>query len=343
MNAADDILAPSPAAPRAVAATPRLQTFKMLLKREYWEHRGGFLWAPSIVGAIAIVFTLLGVVASTVMLRNAVSKGEVDLENVKIGVGAGSEAGFAGDVALLGGIGMVSIVLVFVVFFYALGSIYDERKDRSILFWKSLPVSDTQTVLSKLAWALILAPLLTMAIGLVVGAALWLISWLAMVVNGVPGASALLTEAHPFRLIFQLLCAVPVYALWALPTIGWLMLCSAWARSVPFVWAVVAPLLACIFVSWLDVLPGIEIPHDKIWYAVAFRGLLSMIPASWYLSPGMEHVRDSAIHGPEELARSIELGSSLHALGTADLWIGAILGAAMVYGAIRLRRWRDEG
>ncbi|WP_223621084.1 ABC transporter permease [Lysobacter sp. ESA13C] len=344
MNVADDILA-APAAPRAVAAIPPLQTFKMLLRREFWEHRGGFFWAPVITGLVAIVFSLFGVVASSIMLQSAIRRGDVHMDGVNINVsGHESAFGLAGDIALLSGMGLACVVFVFVVFFYALGSIYDERKDRSILFWKSLPVSDTQAVLSKLLWALVLAPVLAIGIGLAIGAVMWLLSWVAVLLNGVPGASGVFTEAHPLRLVLQILCSIPVYALWALPTVGWLMLCSAWARSVPFVWAVVIPLLACMFISWLDILPGIEIPHDAIWYTVAFRGLLSIVPGSWYLSPQINGVdTNSVINGPEDIARSIDFTSSLQAFATVDLWIGAVLGALMVYTAIRLRRWRDEG
>src|SRR3546814_12295425 len=60
------------------------------------------------------------------------------------------------------------IVLAFVVFFYCLGALYDERKDRSVLFWKSLPVSDAQTVLSKVASAVVVAPVLAVIASLVV-------------------------------------------------------------------------------------------------------------------------------------------------------------------------------
>ena len=57
-------------------------------------------------------------------------------------------------------------MLGFVVFFYCLGSLYDERKDRSVLFWKSLPVSDRDTVLSKALSALVVAPTLAIAVGI---------------------------------------------------------------------------------------------------------------------------------------------------------------------------------
>lgn len=340
MNAAAQDLT-TPAAPRAVAAFPPQQIFKMLLKREFWEHRGGFLWGPLIAGLIAIGFAVIGILAGSVLFHKvAANRGD----GVNVHMSGGDSLGGVGDIALAGGLGMVFTVFVFVVFFYALGSIYDERKDRSILFWKSLPVSDTQAVLSKLVWALVLAPLLAAVIGLGVGLVMWVLAWLAAVLNGLDGASAIFTQAHPLQLIAQIALAIPVYALWALPTIGWLMLCSAWARSVPFVWAVVIPLLACVFISFLDIMPGIEIPHGAVWYTVGLRGLLSVVPGTWFFNEQVAaNAQNAATHGPEALAQSINITSSLHALTTIDLWIGAVLGAAMVYAAIRLRRWRDEG
>lgn len=341
MNAATDDFSAPAAAPRAAAAIAPSRVFWMLLKREFWEHRGGFLWGPLIAGAIAVAFTVLGIIGGSVVFNKYASGNHdgIDLEMS----GDMARAGQIGDAALAGGLGIVCLVFVFVVFFYALGSLYDERKDRSILFWKSLPVSDTQAVLSKLAWALLLAPLLAAAIGLAVGLVMWVLAWLAAVLNGFSGAASIFTQAHPFKLLGELAMSVPVYALWALPTVGWLMLCSAWARSVPFVWAVVIPLLACVFVSFLDVMPGIEIPHGAIWYTVALRGLLSVVPGTWFLHDQMgEDAQQAALQGTQAL-NQLDSASSLNILATADLWIGAALGAAMIYAAIRLRRWRDDG
>jgi len=341
MNAATDDYSAPAAVPRAAAAIPATRVFWMLLKREFWEHRGGFLWGPLIAGAVAVVFALLGVIGGSVLFKKY-AVNDHDGINLEM-TGDLARAGQVGDAALAGGLGIVCLVFVFVVFFYALGSLYDERKDRSLLFWKSLPVSDTQAVLSKLAWALLLAPVLAAAIGLAVGLVMWTLAWLAAVLNGFQGAGAIFTQAHPFRLLGELALSVPVYALWALPTVGWLMLCSAWARNVPFVWAVVIPLLACVFVSFLDVMPGIEIPHRAIWYTVALRGLLSVVPGTWFLhSSFSDEAREAALQGSQAL-NQLDSASSLQVLATADLWIGAAIGAAMIYAAIRLRRWRDEG
>ncbi|NZA25950.1 ABC transporter permease [Luteimonas sp. SJ-92] len=334
------------AAPPAGYKPHPVHRFTLLLRRELWEHKGGFFWAPVVTGAIIAVLSLLGTITSSVLFQRAKAAGAIEWDGMEINGAHGIEAarevfGFAGDVTLLTGVGLTSAVLVFVVFFYALGSLYDERKDRSVLFWKSLPVSDAQTVLSKAMWALLLAPAIAIGVGLAIGFVMWLISAAAMVANGIPGGSAIFTESHPFRVLANVLLALPVYVFWALPTVGWLMFCSAWARSKPFLWAVLVPVLGCTLISWLGSLPGVTIVHDKVWYAIAFRGLLSIVPGSWYLNGNVSPDNASQIDGPEDLALAIDFTSSWQAFATLDLWIGAALGAALIFGAIQLRRRRE--
>lgn len=337
---------PQPAAPRAAVPVHPTHKFSLLLKREFWEHKGGFFWAPIITGAILLSMALLATIPASILIHKARDSANFNWSefeaNGRHGIDAAKHMlGFTGDAAVLFGVGLACVVLIFVVFFYALGSLYDERKDRSVLFWKSLPLSDVQTVLSKVAWALVLAPLLAICIGLLIGISLWLISAVWLVANGIPGASAIFSQSHPFRVVMNVLISIPVYMFWALPTVGWLMLCSAWARSKPFLWAVLVPLLGAAFISWTDTLPNIEVPHGKVWYALVFRGLLSIIPGSWYANSNVSPEAAIHINGPQDLANAIDLSSSWQAFATADLWIGAILGALMIYGAILLRRRRE--
>ena len=330
-----------PASPAKAPVPHATAKFKWLLRREYWENRGGFFWGPVIAGAIIVGLNLiLAVIGSIAARRSMGSSGFVfdhaDTHEV------GQALGAMGDGMLVGGVIVACIVLAFVVFFYALGCLYDDRRDRSILFWKSLPVADGQMVLSKLAWALVLAPVLAVAIGLLIGLALWLISALTITVNGVPAAHAVFTQSHPLRIIGGVLACLPVYMAWALPTIGWLMFCSAAARSKPFLWAVLVPVLACVVISMTTILPGVAIAHDRVWYTLAYRGLFSAVPGAWF--PTISGVVDSssAINTPDDLAGAINLARSWQAFASADLWIGAVVGIALIAAAIRLRRWRDE-
>lgn len=321
----------------AVAAPHATHKFKLLLRREFWEHRGGFLWAPAIAAGISLLFTLIAAIAgSTLAHRHA---NQIEMSNADPGEIARALGG-AGDVALLSGVGITLIVLGFVVFFYSLGALYDDRKDRSVLFWKSMPVSDASTVGSKVAWALALAPLIAVGIGLLLGLATWVIAALTTSINGVPGASGIFTYSHPVRVIGNIIGMIPLYALWALPAVGWLMLCSAASRSKPFLWAVMVPVLGCALVSFANAVMRLGFDISKLWYVVAYRGLLSVFPASWV--PRLD-VSVGKVHGPEDFANLIDAAQNWSIAGTADLWIGVIAGVVMILAAIRLRRWRDEG
>ena len=331
-----------PASPAKAPVPHATARFKWLLRREYWENRGGFFWGPVIAGAIIVGLNLILAVIGSIAARRSMGSSGFVFDNADTHE-VGQALGAMGDGMLVGGVIVACIVLAFVVFFYALGCLYDDRRDRSILFWKSLPVSDSQMVLSKLAWALVLAPVLAVAIGLLIGLALWLISALTITVNGVPAAHAVFTQSHPLRIIGGVLACLPVYMAWALPTIGWLMFCSAAARSKPFLWAVLVPVLACVVISMTTILPGVAIAHDRVWYTLAYRGLLSAVPGAWF--PTISGVVDSssAINTPDDLAGAINLARSWQAFASADLWIGAVVGIALIAAAIRLRRWRDEG
>ena len=330
-----------PASPAKAPVPHATAKFKWLLRREYWENRGGFFWGPVIAGAIIVGLNLILAVIGSIAARRSMGSSGFVFDNADTHE-VGQALGAMGDGMLVGGVIVACIVLAFVVFFYALGCLYDDRRDRSILFWKSLPVSDGQMVLSKLAWALVLAPVLAVAIGLLIGLALWLISALTITVNGVPAAHAVFTQSHPLRIIGGVLACLPVYMAWALPTIGWLMFCSAAARSKPFLWAVLVPVLACVVISMTTILPGVDIAHDRVWYTLAYRGLLSAVPGAWF--PTISGVVDTsgAINTPDDLAGAINLARSWQAFASADLWIGAVVGIALIAAAIRLRRWRDE-
>ncbi|GAB6197474.1 ABC transporter permease [Lysobacter xanthus] len=322
---------------RAVAAPHATHKFKLLLRRELWEHRGGFLWAPAIAAGISLLFTLLAAIAGSTLAHRHANR--IEMSNADPGQIARALGG-AGDMALLSGVGITLLVLGFVVFFYSLGSLYDDRKDRSVLFWKSLPVSDSSTVGAKVAWALALGPLIAVGIGLLLGLATWVIAALTTSINGVPGASGIFTHSHPLRVMANVIAMIPLYALWALPAVGWLMLCSAASRSKPFLWAVMVPVLGCALISFANAVLNMGYDVGKLWYVVAYRGLLSVFPATWVprLDAGVGN-----IHGPEDFANLINAAQNWTMAGTADLWIGVIAGIAMIAAAVRLRRWRDEG
>ena len=346
--------------PRPARVAPHAtHKFKLLLKREFWEHKGGFFWAPIWAGGISLVLTLMALVVAEVAGRRAVASGKMQIDgdvNINgLDLSALTSKMDAGDLQkLAGGIDISAVmssawpmvVLAFVVFFYCLGSLYDERKDRSVLFWKSLPVSDRDTVLSKAASALLVAPLI--AVGVAIACMfgfLLLLSTFVLLHNGNPMA-LVWGPGNPLQLAGSMLATIPVYALWALPTVGWLLLCSAWSKSKPFLWAIMLPVFSGIFISWFDIMNLFDLESGWFWKNIVARGLLSAVPGTWF---DVAHINNAHITS-SEAARQIEsvhqllsLKTTYSVLLTPQLWIGAVVGAAMIYGAIRLRRWRDEG
>lgn len=324
------------------AATPAsrpvgsVQTLTWLLRREYWENRGGFFWAQVITGLIATLFALLSAIAGVALLRN-LRDGSDRFEQDAFDERFAQMSGAIGDMSLATGIVLAWLVLTFVLFFYLLGSLYDDRRDRSLLFWRSLPISDVQMVLSKLAWALLLAPLLALAIGIATGLLHWLVAVMSLQLSGLPG-SGVITASHSLQLIGQCLLMLPVQALWSLPTVGWLMLCSAGARRVPFLWATLAPLIAGMMISFSDTFPGVDIPHDKVWYPI-YRALLSIAPGSWLPTLDWDGIQ---LWRQDDALVLFRPDLLLDLLARADIWIGAVIGIAMIAAATRLRRWRDD-
>ena len=350
MNAAIDA-AGMDVAKSSVPRTPPHPThkLKLLLRREFWEHKGGFFWAPIWAGGISLLLTLMALIFGEVaMRREAVSglkvNGQVminglDLRLITEKMSPEDVQKLADGISLSTASAMFwpLLVLGFVVFFYCLGSLYDERKDRSVLFWKSLPVSDRDTVLSKALSALVVAPTLAIAVGIACMVAFLLVL----------SVFVLLHHGNPFVLLWSpdnllanagvALAAIPVYALWALPSAGWLLLCSAWSKSKPFLWAIMIPVFAGVFISWFDLMNVFNLDSSWFWKNVVAHLLGGVFPGTWFT------VMDMGGLQVKELGNHLVLLKALYsALATPQLWIGAGAGIAMIAAAVRLRRWRDD-
>jgi ABC-2 type transport system permease protein len=347
MNA---VIESTPVARSPVAAPHPTHKFKLLLRREFWEHKGGFLWAPLVAGGISLLLTAMAIVVGEVVARRAGNNLQVHGDSLTVnGLDLGEitskldakqlhDLGNGIDISLLMASSWPFIVLAFVVFFYCLGALYDERKDRSVLFWKSLPVSDSETVLSKTASALLVAPVLAVAAGLATMLGFLLVISVVVALHGGNPFTLVWGTGSPFAIAGNLLASIPVYALWALPTAGWLLLCSAWAKSKPFLWAIMIPVFSGIFVSWVDLMNVFNLESGWFWQNVVARALLSMVPGSWLGNADLRHMTPDSV---DRVAQVISPATTWSMLLTPELWIGAVVGAAMIFAAIQLRRRRE--
>jgi ABC-2 type transport system permease protein len=336
-----------------VAPPHATHKFGLLLKREFWEHKGGFFWAPIVAGGISLLLTAMAGITAEVLGRRLngdsmqVNGQHIQINGLDLGMITSKmspedmrQLGGAIDASLLLSSAWPFIVLSFVVFFYCLGALYDERKDRSVLFWKSLPVSDRDTVLSKVASAVVVAPLIASVAALISMFGFLLVLTVLTLVHGGSPIQLLWGPGRPLSLAVQFIAAIPVYALWSLPTVGWLLLCSAWARSKPFLWALMIPAFAGIFISWFDIMRVFNLESAWFWKNIVARVLLGTVPGSWFNVARFDHVD---VDGPQAVSHAVNLQSMYSVLLTPDLWLGVVAGAIMIFIAIRLRRWRDEG
>ena len=327
-----------------------LGKFKWLLKREYWENRGGFLRAPLVAGGISLLLSLMAIIAGLIAARRAAENGDLHINGIQVNgldLGMLTQHMTPADIAKFGeGMNMTLllssawpfITLAFVVFFYCLGALYDDRRDRSVLFWKSMPVSDTQTVLSKLVGALVIAPLLAVVAAIITMFGFMVMISLVVLFHGGNPVTLIWASSNPFSIAASHLAWIPVYALWALPTAGWLLLCSAWAKSKPFLWAVMLPVFAGVIVSWFDLMKLFGLNSGWFWGHVVSRLLLSATPgielAYRSPTPTGESVK-SMLHG-------FSPGVQLAGLANPELWVGVVVGAVFIAAAIWLRQRRDD-
>ena len=320
-----------------------MNTFKWLLKREFWEHKGGFLWLPIIVGGLMIAFTVISLGIAVSGVKGGMEINGVALRSFADIVTPEKRAIFAS--AIVAGYTKLTIPIIVAfsvcVFFFCLGALHDERKDRSVLFWKSLPISDTETVLSKVAMAIGIAPLISLAAATVTAIITGLLICIASAIAGVNIFADVLSDPAAYLAPLQLVAMLPIYALWALPTIGWLLMVSAWARTKPLLWAIGVPLMTGVLLSWANSMFRFEWNMSWFWKDIVARLLGSVLPGSWIGQLGRNLPTEDAMRDPNALSEL--LTRSWQLLGGANIWIGVAIGVAMLYAAIRLRGWRDEG
>src|SRR5437773_4526190 len=298
-----------PASPLESAVTDRrysTRPFYWSVRRELWENRSIYI-APLIVAAVQV----FGFAISTIGLadrRRAVLLLDPAHQRAAI------EMPY--DLAA-----MMMIFTVFIVgVFYCLDALHGERRDRSILFWKSLPVSDFTTVLSKTTIPLVVLPMISFAIVVCVQVVMLLMTSGVLIFHGMSPATT--WGAFPvFQNWLVLLYGLVAIALWHSPIYGWLLLVSGWARRATLLWAVL-PLLA------IGIFERITLGTSH------FRSLLK---------GRLFGAGDTAFAFQPHHSVAIDSLTQLtpgRYLTTPGLWIGLVFAAASLAAAIRLRRYR---
>ena len=278
--------------------------YSWLIRREFWENRA--IW---VVPSVIVVALTLGALF-----------GKVDIE----GLTSPDETRAIGGFVLFGfGIVFFAAMNLYSTW-YLLDCLHADRKDRSILFWKSLPVSDTQTVLAKLLTAVVAIPLVYfVAADIATLAMAFIVSLRTRSMFG----SLLWKPDLWLQLQALWLYLIVTTAIWYLPFIGYLMVISAWARRAVALWSIVPPLALYVLERWF--------------FGTHVIGTLLQDRAFGYMSVAFNApvMGNGRLTNPESVWRLLDPVDFVTSPAT---WLGLVVGIAFIIAAIQLRLRRPE-
>ena len=289
-------------APSVVSAT---QPFYWSVRRELWENRSIYI-APLAVAGLILFGFLISAFRLPGKMRAALALDPMQQRQL-------IQQPF--DFAALLLMGTMLVVAVF----YCLDALHGERRDRSILFWKSLPVSDLTTVLSKASIPIVVLPLITFAVTIATQWIMLLVSSAVLLGSGLSVAALWQLPWYQMSagLLFHLLA---VHGFYYAPIYGWPLMVSGWARRAVFLW-VGLPLVAIGVVEKL----AFNTSHFGAMFLSRLGGGAETAP---FPMP-----REGAMPPLAHFA-------PLHFLISPGLWIGLFFCAAFLAAAVRLRRYQ---
>lgn len=301
----DSHLESAPILPAAMSVT---RPFYWSVRRELWENKSIY-FAPLIAAGVVLfgfgitAFRLPQLRVNALALESARQRAAIEMPY---------------DVAAL----MIMFTAFIVGVFYCLDALHGERRDRSILFWKSLPVSDHTTVLSKAIVPLAILPLLTFAVIFATQFIMLLISTAVLLPSGLAGTTWRLLPW--FQLLVILLYGLVTTAFWQAPVFGWLLLVSGYARRATFLWAVL---------PWLAIAAIEKIAFNTTYFAQMLGDRMAGFEHAFVV---VKYPKDTHVPIVDRLTQL----DPLKFLSSPGLWIGLVIATAFLVAAIRLRRYR---
>lgn len=305
-----------------------INTQLALIRRELWEHRAIYV-VPAVLGLVLVLTSITGQVA--------VSNFGQELDIAILGASnlGDAERSAAISAFLLGVTTTFVMTMGILTIFYALDALYAERKDKSILFWRSLPVTDAETVVSKLLTALLVIPLITIAVMAVTHLVMLLVTTIWLETRGADAWSMLWSAAPLIDTWVASFILFIALAIWVSPFAGWFLFVSAFTKRSPFLMA----FLPLILVPMLE---------SILLRSSVFAGmLLDRVP---FKAPIIRDLDQESFNFEEqdliELAREglsllsiVDVGRFLT---SPSVWIGIVVCALFCTAAIYVRRYRDD-
>jgi ABC-2 type transport system permease protein len=312
MNTQSNAVPESPLGSQAIkpAAMSATRPMYWSIRRELWENRSIYI-APLAVAAVVMLGTWISMIWLPHSMR---AMGHDPAHQPAMVTMAYAHAAW-----------LLILTAFLVGIFYSLDALYGERRDRGILFWKSLPVSDLTTVLAKASIPLLVLPLLVFVITVALQLTILLMSTAVLLISGV-GAATLWTRLPLFQMDLVLLYGLMVLALWHAPIYAWLLLISGWARRAVFLWAVLPPVLILVF--------------EKIAFRTSYFGLLLNHRLFGFASKAFAFKTPDGVPIDPHFIPLAQLTPGKF-LSSPALWVGLVFAVAFLAAAVRLRRYRE--
>lgn len=318
-----------------------MSTMISLLKREHWEHQVAFRYLPMVLAGLMLLVMLLASISAIQVTAQWEQGSGATIESASFSdMLRGIEASVPADTRNAGvRSGLLSLAVPFgivmglVSIFYFISCLYDERKDRSILFWKSMPVSDMSVVGAKILTGFVMLPLVFWAAAVLTQLGGLLIGSGVAINAGIPAWSTLWAPSQLPLLAFTELGAFYIALLWLAPILGWLLLVSVYISRAPLLFAIVPVLLAAILEGWL-------------WHSSELLEWVGERFAAAVMTLSLPIARIAAQQGAELQALTDNQWTSEASLtgmlAEPQLWLGIGIFALCAVGAWYLRRYRDE-
>ena len=292
-------------APRLLGA---VRPFDWSVRRELWEHRVIYL-APAAAGAVFLFGFLISLFTLPHRMRAA-----LELEPARQHAAIALPYDFAA--------GLLMVTTLLVALFYCLDALYGERRDRSLLFWKSMPVSDLTAVLAKAVVPIVILQLLAFGVTFVLHCIMVTLSSVVLAANGV-SVPAMWSQLMFWRVLLGLFYHLMVlHGLVFAPFYCWFLLVSSWARRAPLLWAVLPPVALGI--------------AEKVAFGTSY--FVSLVFGG--LGGGDDGGMGSAKSFPIDPTAHVMAGSVLM---EPSFWIGLLFAAGFLVLAARMRRYREPG
>jgi ABC-2 type transport system permease protein len=280
--------------------------FYWSVRRELWEHRA-IVWGPLLVAGIVVIGFLYRSFGFAGRFRALLAlEPDKQIANAIVPYSIAASA--------------VILVSFVVAAFYSFDALNGERRDRSILFWKSMPVSDLTTVLSKAAVAMVVTPAVAFAIALATQLFMLIASSSILLFNGMSPAD--LWKLIPLgHMTVVMAYGIAIHAIWYAPALALFLLMSAWAKTSPFLWVALS-----VFAAFAV---------EKITAGTSF--VASML--NYRIVGAMqEGFSVNAMKRAVSHVSEIDIGRFFT---TPNVWIGIVFTVVCLALAVRLRRERE--